>query len=46
MLLELHGDGSMTPVRVPAHLRRASPLVAIYVLLKYRAGADHTSSLD
>ena len=24
---------------VPAHLRRANPLVAIYVLLKYRAGA-------
>ena len=38
---------------VPAHLRRANPLVAIYVLLKYRAGAhllyyplaDHARSL-
>ena len=38
-LVELHGDGSKAPVSVPAHLRRANPLVAIYVLLKYRAGA-------
>ena len=38
-LVELHGDGSKAPASVPAHLRRANPLVAIYVLLKYRAGA-------
>lgn len=45
-LVELHGDGSKAPVSVGrVHLRRANPLVAIYVLLKYRAGADHTSSL-
>ena len=51
-LAELHGDGSKAPASVPAHLRRANPLVAIYVLLKYRTGAhlyyplaDHTSSL-
>ena len=52
-LVELHGDGSKAPASVPAHLRRANPLVAIYVLLKYRAGAhllyyplaDHARSL-
>ena len=44
-LVELHGDGSKAPVSVPAHLRRANPLLAIYVLLKYRAGAEHASSL-
>jgi len=36
-----HGDGTKPPVAVPAHLRRASPLRAILILLKYRALTDY-----
>ena len=43
--LTLHGDGSAPQFKVPAHLRRANPIVAIWILLKYRAVSDYKSAV-